>query len=131
MRLEKSGFTLIEIIIALTILGIGLISVLAYLPIALDASKRSADLTRSALIAQKLIEEVRAASYDDIVNADGFDTSNLFVKDNDFPEFNYKIEISNTGLATSKDITVTVLWTFKGKDSTQVYKTKIVKYNPD
>ena len=130
MILKRNGFTLIEIIIALTILGIGLVSVLGYLPIALDVAKKAADLTKATFIAQKLIEEIKAESYDDITNADSFDTAGLFVTDIDYSNYSYKIEVSNSGAATSKDLTLTIRWRFKGKDSIEVFKTKIVKYNP-
>ncbi len=126
MALKKNGFTLIEIIIALTILGIGLISVLAYLPVALDASKKAADMTTAALIAQKHIEEIKSASYNDITSADGYDTSGVFNADSDFAGFSYMIAVSNPGASDAKDLSVTVRWGFKGKDHVETFRTMIV-----
>ncbi len=130
MNLKKNGFTLIEIIIALTILGIGLISVLSYLPVSLDASKKAADMTIAALIAQKHIEEIKAASLNDIVSADGYDTSGSFLADSDYAGFSYRIDVTNPGASNSKDVSVSVRWSFKGKDQLETFKTMIVKYNP-
>ncbi|MFH1092711.1 MAG: prepilin-type N-terminal cleavage/methylation domain-containing protein [Candidatus Omnitrophota bacterium] len=126
-----TGFTLIEILIALTILGIGLVSVLAYLPIALDASKKAADLTTAALIAQKYIEGIKSASSNDITSADAYDTLGVYAADSDFDGFSYFISISNPGASDTKEVTVNVRWSFKGKDSVETFRTMIVKYDPN
>lgn len=128
--LKKNGFTLIEMLIALTILGIGLVSVLSYLPIALDASKKTADITTASLIAKKCIEEIKSASFDDITAADAYDTSGVYTADSDFAAFSYLIKVSNPGASNTKDVTVTVRWNFKGKDNFETFNTMIVKYNP-
>ena len=127
---KKNGFTLIEILIALLILGIGLVSVLAYLPVALDASKKAADLTTAALIAKKYVEEIKSASFDDISAADAYDTSGVYMADTDFTDFSYMITVSNPGVSNTKDVAVTVRWSFKGKNISEMFKTMIVKYNP-
>lgn len=130
MTLAKSkSFTLIEIIIALTILGAGLISVMAYLPIALDASKRASDLTKASLIAQGLIEEMKAESYNDITAVDVYDTGE-YDSHSGYVGFEYKIDVNPKGVFQSKDITVTVRWNFRGKLVDEVFETKLVKYNP-
>ncbi|MCG2711617.1 MAG: type II secretion system GspH family protein [Candidatus Omnitrophica bacterium] len=128
--LKKNGFTLIEILIALMILGIGLVSVLAYLPTALDASKKAADITIAALVAQKYIEEIKSASINDITFADTFDTAEVFINDSDFTGFYYRIDVSDTGASGTKDVTVDVRWNFKGKYYIESFNTMIVKYNP-
>ncbi|MCG2703313.1 MAG: prepilin-type N-terminal cleavage/methylation domain-containing protein [Candidatus Omnitrophica bacterium] len=127
-RSSLTGFTLIEIIIALTILGIGLISVMAYLPVALDASRRASDLTKATLLAREWIENVRAAAYDDITKADTKITD--FVPSAEYAGFEYKIEINPTGAATFKDVKVTVRWRLKGKLLEESFQTRIAKYNP-
>ena len=130
-RSSLTGFTLIEIIIALTILGIGLISVMAYLPVALDASKRASDLTKATLLSREFIENVRAAAYDDITNADSFNMADDdFDASADYAGFEYNIKINPTGAATSKDVTVTVRWRLKGKLLEESFQTRIAKYNP-
>ena len=129
-NLSLTGFTLIEILIALTILGIGLISVLAYLPIALEASKKAADMTTAALIAQKYIEEIKSASINDITFADAYDTSGVFAADSDYAGFSCMIAVSNPGTSDTKDLSITVRWSFKGKDYIETFRTMIVKYNP-
>ncbi|MBI4846433.1 MAG: prepilin-type N-terminal cleavage/methylation domain-containing protein [Candidatus Omnitrophica bacterium] len=127
----KKAFTIIEIIIALTILGIGIITVMSYMPVSLDASKRAADLTSASLIAQGLFEEIKGVSFDDITNADAFDTSTNFSSHADYPGFEYKVEVNPAGTANSKEIIITVRWKFHGKILTEIFQTGIAKYNPN
>jgi len=125
-----TGFTLIEIIIALTILAIGLVSLAAYLPVALEAARKGSDLTKAAIIAQNLLEEVKNSSYTDITGADVWHTAASFNNYSDFAGFEYQINVNPLGVAEIKDITITVRWQFKGKNNMQTFETKIVKYNP-
>ncbi|MFH2138796.1 MAG: type II secretion system protein [Candidatus Omnitrophota bacterium] len=129
-QINKKGFTLIEIIIALTILGIGLVSAMAYLPVALDAARKASDINKAALIAQSRISEVKAASYTNFANADTQDTGGLFVADADYSGFSYMIDVADVAGKQLKTVTVTVQWTFRGKNNSDVFTTEIVKYNP-
>ncbi len=131
LRPEKgvNGFSLIEIIIALAVLGIGLVAVMGYLPMALNASKKAENLTKSGLLAGSLITDVRAASYDDITKADGY-SSTVFKASTDYPGFEYKIETSPSGAVNLKTVTVTIKWQGMNKTETRQYQTEIAKYNP-
>jgi len=126
------GFTLIEILIALTILAMGIIAAMAYLPVALDASKKAADLTKAATAASMIIEEIKAATKDSISAADSYDTAGAFTdfSEDEYKNFKYNVEISNAGSARTKDITVTIRWTSKGKQEQEIFKTKIFKFEP-
>ncbi len=125
----KNGFTLIEIIIALAILGIGLVSVMAYLPIALDASKKASNLTRASMVGQRILEEVKLAGLDDIKAVDGFNTVN-YLPDTFHKECEYKVIVSPLGAANAKDITVYVRWKTRGNLITEEFQTRIPKYDP-
>jgi len=126
-----TGFTLVEILIALTILGIGLIAVMAYLPTALDASKRAADITTAALIAQKHIEEIKLAGNNDITAVDGYDTSGIYHEDSDVSGFFYMITVSSPGALGLRDVSVNIRWIFKGKYYVETFSTMIAKYDPN
>ncbi|MFH1459149.1 MAG: type II secretion system protein [Candidatus Omnitrophota bacterium] len=130
MFLKKTkAFTLIETIIALAILGVGLVAVMRYFPQALDTAKRSADLTQATMIAQQKIEEIKAESFDNINNADSFQTSG-FILDPEHSGFEYEIVINPLGDVTLKSITVRVRWQFKAKTISREFQTQIVKYEP-
>lgn len=54
MRRSTSGFTLIEILLALAVLAIGMVGILALFPVGLDNSKRAINDTTSANIAESV-----------------------------------------------------------------------------
>ena len=60
---SKSGFTLIEITIALLVLAIGLVGILALFPVSFDASGRAANITGATFLAQELIEDLKREGY--------------------------------------------------------------------
>ncbi|MBU1088082.1 MAG: type II secretion system GspH family protein [Candidatus Omnitrophica bacterium] len=126
---QKTGFTLIEIIMALAILGIGLVSVMAYLPIALDASKKASNLTRASMVGQRVIEEIKLAGSSDIKAVDVFDTG-TYTPDAYHQDFEYLVIVAPQGDAVAKDITVYVRWQSRGNLISEKFQTKIPKYNP-
>ena len=56
---RSSGFSLIEVLIAMFILSIGAASVLSFFAAAASTHKRSVDRTHAALIAERVFSEVR------------------------------------------------------------------------
>jgi len=114
---------------ALTILGIGLIASMAYFPVALDASRKASDLSKAGLVAQGLFADLKAAAYDSITAADGFDTG-AYQEYGDYPGFEYRVEVNPHGNATLKTIVITVRWQYRGKTESETFQTQIVKYSP-
>ncbi len=53
-RTRKSGFTLIEILIALVVLFIGIVGIIALFPIGIESTKQSVQDTNAALIAESI-----------------------------------------------------------------------------
>ncbi|MBU1043844.1 MAG: type II secretion system GspH family protein [Candidatus Omnitrophica bacterium] len=127
---RKTGFTLIEIIMALAILGIGIVSVMGYLPIALDAAKKASDLTRASMVGQRVLEEVKLAGLDNIIGADSLHTGTNFQSDPFHSEFEYRVIVNPLLAANAKDITVIVRWQSRGNLITEEFETRIPKYNP-
>ncbi len=58
----QKGFTLIEIIAALAIMGLGLIGILSLFPVGIDASKRAGDLTNATVLAHSVLDQMRSAA---------------------------------------------------------------------
>ncbi len=63
---SNTGFTLLEILIALAILVIGVAAVINLFPVGLHATKRAADFTSAAILAQEKMAEVMYLGYDDV-----------------------------------------------------------------
>lgn len=57
---KKTGFTLIEITLALLVASIGLLSIMGLFPAGIQLSKMSADETRAALFAEQVLNGIRA-----------------------------------------------------------------------
>jgi prepilin-type N-terminal cleavage/methylation domain-containing protein len=71
MMKKKQGFSLLEIIIALAILIIGVASVVNMFPVGLHASKRAADFSSAAILAQEKMAEAMYLGYDGLGEIDG------------------------------------------------------------
>ena len=61
---DESGFSLVEVVIALGIVATVMVALLALLPLGMDALRESADLTVQSRIAQDLIGDVQQADWD-------------------------------------------------------------------
>lgn len=58
VRTER-GFSLIEVMIAATMLGLGLLSIVGVFPYGIEASKRSENVTQASLLAQSIFEGMK------------------------------------------------------------------------
>ena len=137
--MRNKGFTLIEIIIALLVLGIGLVATMAYMPAGLDASRKAADINKAAMLARSIFAQSKAMSETNIANVDALDTAGAFIAADtsgafiaiaNYVGFEYKIDVNTKLLGQLRDVIVTVRWKFHGKLRTEIYKTQLVKYNP-
>ena len=116
-----TGFTLLEIVIALTIFAIGLVGLLSLFPIAFHSSKRASDLTEATIYAQEKIEELKRDGYDNLP-ADG--TTGNF-------DSRFSWQIDRTNLSTGLDeIKLTVSWKEGGKSFSEEFVTYIARLNP-
>lgn len=109
--MNKKGFSLLELIIAIAVLTIGLIGVLQIFPIGLRASQRAGMITRASFLAQNKMEDIKLAGFDAMTELPP--RIPLSGKDGDF-EWVVKIDnVSLEGVESSGDmrkITVTVSW---------------------
>lgn len=62
---EERGFTFVEILITLVFISIALLAVTSQFPVGLLISETAEDITVETNLAQELIEEIRAMSWED------------------------------------------------------------------
>ena len=62
MKQSKQGFTLMEILLAMSILIVGLVGILALFPAGLNATRKAMEDTNAALIAESVYSSLRASA---------------------------------------------------------------------
>jgi type IV pilus assembly protein PilV len=97
---RQGGFTILEVIIAISILAIGLLAVFSTQTRSLEANTNANSLTEGMTLAQDKMEELLALSYDDV------DTTGSPVTDPGGYTISWTVD--NTTFANAKLITVTV-----------------------
>jgi len=106
-RNSKRGFTLIEIAIALLILGVGFVGILSLFPVGFEATSRANNLTVATMLAQGILESAKLAGYD---NVDGMATAKKTF-DAPYDSFEYSLQVTgNVDGYALKQVDVEVYW---------------------
>lgn len=116
--MNKTGFSLLELIIAIAVLAVGLVGVLQIFPIGLRASHTAGMMTKAAFLAQNKIEDVKLAGFDAIAELPP--KIPLSGKDGDF-EWNVRIDDVNLeGVEDPSEMRkVTVILTWPERNTTR------------
>ncbi|RLC10157.1 MAG: type II secretion system protein GspI [Deltaproteobacteria bacterium] len=103
----QRAFTLLEIMVALAIVGVAMVALLSLGNRSIGVHDRLQHLTQATLLAQqKMAEselEARRGGVAQLANSAG-------AFSDPFTEYQWRIEISNTPLPAVQMVTVTVLW---------------------
>jgi len=103
------GFTLIEVIIAIILLVVGLVSIINIFGISIFADSEVENRTIALSLAQEKMEEIRdATSYS---NVDSFASSKTSLT-GDFTDFSREVTVSGT----PKQVNVIVYWNAKSDE---------------
>lgn len=126
MKVPKSGFTLIEVLIAVFILSIGVVTTLMFFSTAMTTADYSRDVTVATSHGEYILEEIKAKnSVSEITVVDwgrwfsGNDISLL-------PQENVKVDIAKV-LDNTLDIKVTVSWVKRMRPYNVTLYTEITK----
>jgi type IV pilus assembly protein PilV len=106
---ERSGFTLIEVLIALTILAVGLLALATMQIVSIRGNAFSTEMTYATMLAQSRLEQIRNMAYDSVTSFTEIVPANETSKG-----IPYTIQrtVNDDDPATNmKLITLVVLWT--------------------
>ena len=104
LRNNNSGFTLMEVLVAMLILSVGLLGMAALITGIINSNKLSNRISTATVLAQDKMEDIKRIGYDNAVSETKASMSS--------PYANYEREVSiasgpATGMST---VTVTVYW---------------------
>lgn len=104
MKMNEKGFSLIELMVAVSILAIGLLGLAGLQGTAINGNHHGNTISQATVLAQDTIEKIRNTNYDDIntTNFPASQTDGIFEKA-------ILIE-DDTPLNELKRVTVTVTW---------------------
>jgi len=122
-----NGFSLIEILVAITILCIGLLGMVGLTVGIIYSNKVSNNITTATIVAQNMMEDMQRLGYSGTSSSD-VTTTEDYNSISDFPTFKRitKIDV-DAPVADLKTITVTVNWYYYGKLSSIILKTFLKK----
>lgn len=101
MRNNRSGFTLLEVMVALAIIAIALVALLTTQSTSIKIVTRSTMMTKSYLLGEKKLTALALAGYD------GADDEEGSFEDN--PELRWVQAVSQTDLAGLKEVRLSIV----------------------
>lgn len=99
---KKNGFTLLEVMIAMSILAITLVVVFQSQSQSISMAGRARFETTASLLAQSKIAEIEAANPENVVSDSG-DFGD------DFPDYSWQVDVTETEIELLKKIEVKVV----------------------
>jgi len=113
-RTEDSGFTVVELVIAVSVLAVVALGAVGALQYAAGSTTQTSQRELALGVANEQLEKIRNLNYDDIGTVNGYPTGDI---PNSSTVGIYTVEVyigwsmdAETGLSTSKNIRVTVRW---------------------
>ncbi len=108
LRNNNSGFTLMEVLVAMLILSVGLLGTAALITGIINSNKLSNRISAATVLAQDKMEEIRGVGYDDAEDEDGAEDYNIIPN---YPLYKRITDVvAGDPAAGMKKITVTVYW---------------------
>ncbi len=104
------GFSIVELLVALTIIAIGVLAVAGLMPLARRSTLQSGDMTRAIEYAQQKMEELKNLEYDEVTA--GSDSMGIFRRSWTVDE--------DTPMQDMKKVTTSVTWITGTKDGVEL-----------
>lgn len=109
-RLNQYGFSLLEAVIAVSVLAIGLLSLLSLQVMVTRGNKGSMNLTSAVMLAESEIEQLKAGGFSALTNGTFNDLNNPVNETGQAGGIFIRSWTIATYLTTMKQVTVTVTW---------------------
>lgn len=126
--LNRKGFTLVELVVAIAILMVGMMGLMEAINVATATNVRNVLRQEAVQLGDQKLNESRALAFDNITSHTALRTTTRTVRTISKP-FSYQRTVTNlpTGAVTptSKRVQVTVTWQFKGVTNTHIVNTVI------
>ena len=123
---NNHGVTLAELLIAIFVLSVGVLSALLFFTNAMIATELARDITVATSDAEGILEEMQTRSSLANVTSTDWTTWAQGQGLNTLPSETYNVYFVNAA-SDPLDITTTVGWTKKGRSNTVVLKTMLTK----
>lgn len=117
----RAGFTLLEVIVSLAVMGVGIVAVLEAYSAAMRLSLQDEFLTTATFLAAGKMEEVMKETY----ITPGTDEGEF---GDEFPDFQWTVEIADSEIEGLELVTVAVAWEVAGRND-QLVLTTALPYN--
>ncbi len=135
--LRKKAFTLIEILLALAILGVGLVGILSLFAVGAGSARQALNETRAALLGQIVLEEIKylgastSANFNTVTSSLGINAYKTGLTE--YNNFTLGLVVTDNPLGATqapnlKKIDLTVSWDKGNKQ--EKFVTYITKYGP-
>lgn len=99
--MKGSGFTLIEIVIALAILAVGLVGILSLFPIGFDSARRSVGATQATIFAHEHLDQLKNNGFPALGSTLGTFTD---------PAYTWTQTVTTTTVNDLRQVICTVSW---------------------
>jgi len=106
MNCREKGFTLVEVLIAVMVLGISFLAMYQMQAMAVRGNETGNQVTIATMLAQDKMEEIVNTNYDDVLTIN-FPAENYGMIPN-FPQFRREVTVTLNG--RMKTVRVSVLW---------------------
>lgn len=127
----QKSFTLIEILVAITVLALAMLSIFAVFSLTIANTMFSKNLTMANNLAQAKIEQIASFSYDEAVSTDRTAYNEKFDWQTNVQFMtiqNEELILSATGDQGLKRITITIYWQEKGREKNKSLSTLKARY---
>lgn len=103
LRSEK-GTTLLEVMIAVAVASIALISFISLVLHSLEMEDYARKTTEATLIAEDRLKEIERAGYPEVGDSEGL------IDENDSSGFTYRLSVKETPIDSVREVEMEILW---------------------